>query len=283
MKNTFRRFLSRVFPSRNLYTVQKSRSETKAPRFSIIVLTFNNLEYTRLCLGSVFQKTDDSDFEVIVVDNASSDGTVDYLEDLKSHHDNLKLIPNPSNLGFAAGNNQGAATSTGDYLVFLNNDTIVTPGWLYRLYEHLANNPKAGMVGPVTNAIGNEAKIDVDYVDLNDIDEFAIKRAKYFDGESFKIKVLALYCCMISRELYTRIGGLDERYQIGMFEDDDLAMKISAAGYHCLCAEDVFIHHFHGASFKNLSELENQRIFHENRKKYEEKWGEPWEPHRHRT
>jgi GT2 family glycosyltransferase/glycosyltransferase involved in cell wall biosynthesis len=253
------------------------------PKISIIILTFNNLSFTKLCLESIISNTEYPNYELIIVDNASSDGTLEYISEFMSGKNNVSLLANKENLGFAAGNNLGAKLSSGEYLVFLNNDTIVTPGWLYRLYLHLIKNPSAGMVGPVTNAIGNEAKIEIDYSNLEDINIFAARRAQIFPLESFKINVLALYCCMISRGLFEQIGGLDERYKIGMFEDDDLARKVEQAGYNLLCAEDVYIHHFHGATFKLLSDQENQRIFFENKLKFENKWGIQWQMHKHKS
>ena len=259
-----------------------SKFLSEFPKISIIVVTYNNLAYTKLCLESIIENTEYPNFEVIIVDNGSTDATPEYLDSLQECRFEIRVIKNTNNRGFAPANNQGFEASTGRYIVFLNNDTIVTPGWLFRLYRHLINNPSAGMVGPVTNNIGNEAMVEVDYSDLIDINRYAVQRSAQFDGISFEIRVLALFCSMISRRLFQNIGGLDERYQIGMFEDDDLAIKISKAGLNCICAEDVFIHHFHGVSFKQLSDEENQRIFHENRKRFEEKWGISWQIHRTR-
>jgi GT2 family glycosyltransferase len=253
---------------------------------SIIVLTYNNQELTKLCLDSIYSYSQYPSFELIVVDNASNDGTPEYLKNFANQHQNVRLILNSDNKGFAAGNNQAAQIATGKFLVFLNNDTVVSQGWLWGLYQHLARDPKIGMVGPVTNNIANEARVQVDYTytdhtDLNikDVIMEGHQRAARYFHEAFEIKTLALYCAMISADLYKKLDGLDERYRVGMFEDGDLAMKIKQAGYKLVCARDVFIHHFSGASFFKLGD-EYYRIFEENKKKFEEKWGIEWQQHR---
>ena len=91
---------------------------------SIVILTHNNLEYTRQCLESIFAKTEYSEYEIVIVDNASDDDTPEYLEEIKSEKDNIQIIHNKQNVGFAKGNNQGVKASKGEYLVFLNNDTV---------------------------------------------------------------------------------------------------------------------------------------------------------------
>jgi GT2 family glycosyltransferase/glycosyltransferase involved in cell wall biosynthesis len=250
---------------------------------SIIVLTYNNLHLTKLCVDSIFRNTIWPNFELIIVDNASKDATRDYLEKLAKQHENVKLILNDHNEGFAGGNNQGIRLATGEYIVPLNNDTIVTHGWLARLIRHLESDAKIGLVGPVTNSIGNEAKIEVEYSCIEEMEAFSERQARQNEGKTFEIKMLALFCAVTRRKLFYEIGLLDERYEVGMFEDDDLASRLKKAGYRLLCCEDVFIHHFHGAAFNQLSEDKYKSLFKANRNKFEAKWGVKWEPHEGRT
>jgi GT2 family glycosyltransferase/glycosyltransferase involved in cell wall biosynthesis len=252
-----------------------------AGKASIIILTYNGLDYTRGCLESIYQKTNGPDFEVIIVDNASQDETPAYLEAFAREHPNCKVILNDKNEGFARGNNIGAAAATGEYLVFLNNDTIVTLGWLEGLIRYLAD-PQVGIVGPVTNSAGNQARILVDYEDINDIDEFARQRSRDFAGQSFEIPALAFFCAAMRHSAFLDIGPLDERFGLGMFEDDDYALRLQQKGYQLLCAEDVFVHHWGGGSFLKMKEYEYWRLFRENRQKFEQKWERQWQPHLHR-
>jgi GT2 family glycosyltransferase len=248
--------------------------ETEA---SIVVLTFNNLELTRGCLESVFARTGDPVYEVIIVDNASQDGTVQFLHEIGAAHPNVKLILNAQNQGFARGNNQGAKVAEGDYLVFLNNDTVVTQGWLSGLIQHL-QDPQVGMVGPVTNTSGNETRIQVDYTGLEGMELFAGRYQKLHAGQAFEIKMLPLQCVAMRRQVFEEIGPLDERFGTGTFEDDDYALRLKQKGYRILCAEDVFIHHWGSASFSRLPRLEYLALFSENWTRFEQKWGIKWYP-----
>ena len=248
---------------------------------SVIIVTFNNLKYTKLCIESIYGKTAYPNFELIIVDNASSDGTPDYLNSLNEQYHNVKIVLNNENLGFAIANNIGIRKSKGEYIIFLNNDTIVTRGWISGLIKYL-KTPEIGMVGPVTNSIGNEAKINVDYKDLYRMDLFAESYTAKNRGVFFEIPVLALFCAALRRETIGRVGLLDEQFSVGMFEDDDYAVRIKRAGLKIICTEDVFIHHFGRASFSKLQLAEYNKIFDENKKKYEWKWGIKWVPHRYR-
>lgn len=251
------------------------------PKTSLVILTYNNLRYTKQCLDSIHSKTAYPNFEVIIVDNASTDGTVDFLHDYAASHPHVRLVCNAENLGFSAGNNQGIAASQGEYIVFLNNDTLVTQGWLSGLMSHL-RDPAVGAVGPVTNSSGNESKIAVDYSDISGLDDFARRYTRAHDGQAFEIRMLALYCMLVRRSVVAEVGPLDESFGVGMYEDDDFSLRIRQKGYRILCAEDVYIHHWGSASFSKLDEEHYQRLHLENRQKFEEKWGTEWQPHRWR-
>ncbi|MEP7271138.1 MAG: glycosyltransferase [Acidobacteriota bacterium] len=249
------------------------------PIASIIIVTYNNLELNRLCLQSLFTNTDWPHVEVIVVDNGSTDGSAEYLGEAKDRYHHLKVIFNSQNRGFAAANNQGLAEASGQYLVLLNNDTAVPRGWLSALIRHLARDRTIGIIGPVTNEIGNEAKVAVEYSNLADMPGWAGRYMRQHDGEVFEIPTLAMFCLAMPREVFEKVGRLDERFGIGMFEDDDYARRVSAMGYQIRCARDSFVHHVGGASFKKLAGDEYFKLFDRNRRLFEEKWGELWHPH----
>lgn len=250
-----------------------------APKVSILILTFNNIIISKICLHSIYCNTTYPNFEVIVVDNASTDETPVWLKTYSKTHPNLKVILNSDNLGFAGGNNQAAREASGEYLIFLNNDTVVTQGWIERLLAQFRSDPEIGLIGPVTNATGNEALIPTRYTTPAEMEAFAQDRSIAMFMRSFDIRMLAFYCVMARKDQYENMGGLDERYAVGMFEDDDLAVRYHQQGLRVVCAEDVFIHHFQRASFGKIETEKYQKIFEENRKKYEEKWGRPWEPY----
>jgi GT2 family glycosyltransferase len=251
-------------------------------RASLVFVTFNNYLFTRMCLESVLFNTTGLNYEVVIVDNASTDDTREYLKLLEQSHANLRIILNETNRGFAPAVNQGLSAAKGECLVILNNDTIVTPGWLPRLLAHL-EDASIGMAGPVTNRTGNEAQIEVTYETYGDLVAFSRKHAAAHADERFDIPVLTMFCAAMRREVYDTVGPLDERFEIGFFEDDDYSMRVRAGGYRIVCAEDTFIHHFSGASFGMLAALGKYGdLFHANRRRWEEKWQRQWTPHKHR-
>ncbi|CAN7403100.1 glycosyltransferase [Pseudomonas brassicacearum] len=250
-------------------------------KVSIVLVTYNNLNLTIQCVNSILRNTTWPNYQLIVVDNGSEDGTGDYLERLRQEVPTAKVILNPDNRGFAAANNQGLREADGDILLLLNNDTVVPDGWLDPLVRHL-RDPSIGLVGPVTNAVGNEAKIEVSYTDIQQMQDFSDCYTKAHKGQSFDISMLAMFCVAFRRGILEEVGYLDEAFSIGMFEDDDYSRRVQAAGYRTVCAEDAFIHHYGQASFRKLiASGEYQALWDKNQAYFESKWG-AWQAHVHR-
>lgn len=253
------------------------------PRISVVVVTHNGLPYTSMCLSTLLRAGWRAGDELIVVDNASTDGTPAYLADLARRNPCARVLPLDRNLGFAAANNRGLAAATGDILVLLNNDTLVPRGWRAGLCRSL-DDPAVGLVGPVTNRTCNEAQIDAPYRTYAEFEAFAAARSGEHAGERSELPMLAMFCLALRRDAWERIGPLDEQFETGMFEDDDYSRRARAAGYRIACAEDVFVHHFGQASLGELCVSgEYDRVLEANRRRFEAKWGEPWKPHGRRV
>lgn len=258
--------------------MRHAESHDYDPIISVVVVTYNNLEFTRACLHSIETHSNYENIEIIVVDNASSDGSREYLNKWRDLGSNRKIILNDTNKGFAAANNQGLSISSGEYLVMLNNDTYVTPGWIRTLYQHLKYDHTIGLIGPVTNNIGNEAKINIQYKNIDQMLKVSKEYTRKRLGETFQLHTVAFFCVMMRRDIYKRVGPLDEAFGMGFFEDDDYCRRIEEAGFLIVCAEDVFIHHHLSASFLKLDKDARKSLFIQNKLKYEKKWGQ-WKPH----
>ena len=252
------------------------------PLVSILIPTYNNAAFVDPCLDSIARRTAYPRYEVLVVDNASDDDSVARLKAHAEKDSRVRVFPQSDNLGFSGALNLAASEAAGDFLLFLNVDTIVTAGWLHRLLEALRSNPDLGAVIPVTNWAANEARINVPYRNRRQMDEFARSLARGMKGRITEMDVAPLFCTLMSREVWSEIGEFDPSFAVGMFEDDDYARRIRNSGRRIASAEDSFVHHFGRASFGELPKEEYRRVFEANRRRYEEKWGEPWKPHQAR-
>jgi GT2 family glycosyltransferase len=252
------------------------------PRVSVVVVTWGGHALTRACIESLRAESWPN-VEVIVVDNASTDATVPYLERVAAEDPRIRLILNSTNRGFAAANNAGARIATGEIIVLLNNDTVVPPGLLGRLTRRLIRDPGIGVLCPTTNFAGNEAKVDPDYSDISGLPAAAARRARDHAGSAFPIEVAAMYCIAMRREVLAAVGPLDEAYGVGMFEDDDFSLRVRQAGFSVLCAEDAYVHHVGQGSFRKLSPSQYQELWDRNKAYFEKKWGVTWRPHQPRA
>ena len=194
----------------------------------------------------------------------------------------MTVVPSAQNLGFAGGNNLAISHAHGQYFILLNIDTIVTPGWVGRLLNHIQNDPLIGLICPVTNFAGNEAKINIEYSNYQEMIRFSQVVAQLNHGLTTNIAVAPLFCALISKQLWNSIGELDTRYEIGMFEDDDYSIRVWEAHCRVVVAEDCFVHHFGQGSFSKLSGESYNLIFSRNKARYEAKWNKPWTAHQPR-
>ncbi len=218
-----------------------------APRFSVIIPVFNKFEFTARCLLSLAELVQKEPFEIIVVDDGSSDQTKPTLSGLSG----LRFHRNPANLGFVDSCNVGARMATGEYLVFLNNDTLVTPGWIEALEQTFHAREDCGLVGSMLiypdmtlqeaggmvfrdGSASNRGKGR----DIGDPEFNYLRPVDYCSGASI----------MIRAELFKQIGAFDTRYRPAYYEDTDLAFAVRRAGFQVYYQPASKVIHFEGVT-----------------------------------
>jgi GT2 family glycosyltransferase len=247
------------------------------PIASIIVLSYNGLEETtRPCLESIVKNTSNEAYELIIVDNASTDGTVEYLKSFAASHVNTKLHLNTVNKGYAGGNNDGLRLANGRYIVLLNNDTLVPEGWLDSLLQLFEVQPQIGLVGPITNSAGNEQRIELNGLTEFNYEEISAGYIKRQEGVWFTTKKLGFFCVAMRAEVPKQIGLLDEGFGLGMFEDDDYCVRAEKAGFQIAVTEACFVYHKGSMSFKKLDTEKYVSLFNKNRDYFFDKYNVTW-------
>ncbi|MES5954431.1 glycosyltransferase [Bacillus fungorum] len=235
---------------------------------SIIILTHNQLKYTKECIDSIRKYTDQQEYELIVVDNASTDGTVQWLQ----QQQDILIIENAENMGFPKGCNQGIREAKGENILLLNNDVVVTKNWLKNLLNCLYAEKDTAAVGPVTNSASYYSAIPTFYTNIQEMQEFASgfnqsNREKWEE----RMKLIG-FCMLIKKTVLDEIGLLDERFTPGNYEDDDISLRIYEKGYKLFLCKDTFIHHYGSTSWKE-DNINFSIVLNKNSKKFYEKWG----------
>ncbi|MDB5106392.1 MAG: hypothetical protein JWP91_4081 [Fibrobacteres bacterium] len=234
---------------------------------SIVILGFNQVEYTKKCIESIRKYTRQK-YELILVDNGSKDGTEAYFRSIPG----AKVIRNPENLGVSKGWNQGMRIADGEYILILNNDIIVGPDWLENMVRLAESDPSIGLVGPRSNYIaGPQVVADVPYKAEGDIQPFIRKWQEEHSLAAAEFGFIKGFCHLIPRRVFAKVGFYDERFGKGNFEDDDYCLRVRYHGFRALFAHDVFIHHYGSVSF-NQESVDWRALMIENQKKYEQKW-----------
>lgn len=241
------------------------------PKYSIVTIASNGIQLTSKCIESIFNCTED--FEIIVIDNNSTDGTSGYLQsNAEAHPDKIKIIESKKNLTFAENNNLAIPLCEGSYIIFLNNDTVVTPHWLERMEAHFHNVPVSniGCVGPVSSMSNG-----IQMVGEQDPEQW---HANY-RGRWKHTGIIYGWCMMFKREVIDKIGGFDERFE-NSYEDNDLCLRTQLAGYNLIVAYDTYIYHLGQGTLRQTlkSSEEYAKKGEENRERYFDKYWDPEKP-----
>ncbi len=244
---------------------------------SIIVLNWNNLPYLRRCVESIFAYTRPP-FELIILDNGSTDGSRHYLNELVRKHRNVKVVLNERNIGAPAGLNRGLAVADGNFFVFLDSDTVVTEGWLDRLLRWMEIDPTIGMVGPCSNFASGQ-QISVKYRNLKEMHQFAQEWCERNIGTGYEMPALISFCVLMRRSVIDAIGGMDARFGLIMHEDIDYSLRALVAGFRFWLALDAFVHHYGNRTSERLGV---EKMMDEAWPHFTQKWNLPPEAEKYR-
>lgn len=247
---------------------------SERPLCSLVIPVFNKVEYTQQCLEKLREGTPESLYEVIFVDNASTDATAAFLAGLTGR---VKVITNPENRGFVDACNQGAAVAEGRNLVFLNNDTAPLPGWLEALVATVEGDPAVGAAG--ARLVYPDGRLqEAGGLVFRDGSGWNFGRFGDPLDPAFNVPAEVDYCSgaalMVRRELFERLGGFDRRYAPAYYEDTDLCFGLRSLGYKVMYCPTSTVIHFEGITAGTDLTSGFKRYQAINREKFVAKWAE---------
>jgi hypothetical protein len=210
------------------------------PRASIIIVNYNSCAYLQPCLESVLQASGDD--EVILVDNHLADGSASLVQE---HFPMVRLLQSPTNLGFAGGCNYGAAYATGDYLAFLNPDTVVEPEWLDALLDALVGDASIGLATSQILLLHDRQRIntagnDVHYTGLTLCRDMGKRRHQHVEPQ--EVGAISGAAFVMRSDVFAHLGGFDEGFFTYM-EDTDLSWRARLAGYRSVYVPASIVYH----------------------------------------
>ncbi len=249
------------------------------PDVSIIIPVFNNYEYTALCLESIAQSKTKRSFEIIIVNDASTDNTFTMLKKISGVH----VINKKINSGFINSCNEGASNTKGRLLLFLNNDTWVVPGWLDALADTIDNVENAGLVG--SKLVYPDGRLqEAGGIIWNDASGWNFGRLQDPSRPDLNYLRDVDYCSgasiMISKSLFEKINGFDLRYSPAYFEDTDLAFSVRKIGLRVLFQPTSEVIHFEGITSGRDIKKGVKSFQEKNLHKFKDKWSESLSDHR---
>lgn len=249
--------------------------------YSIIILTHNKAAYTRQCLESIL-RGDCSRVEVIVVDNGSTDDTRALLAEMTGRFAAgggcLRVILNERNVGCSTGRNMGLAAATGEYIVFLDNDTIIPdPAWLDKMAAVLGQHERARLVGPKICYPFPPYRIQCAGVGISRTGRVQFRgRGELPDDPRFArtepVQALISACMMFDAALPREIGGLDEAFNPIEYEDLDFCYRARARGYQAIYTPDPVVYHWESITSEGTPALPNKYLIIKHGLLFKERW-----------
>lgn len=235
-------------------------TERNSGKIGVVIPLYNQLDYTRQCLESLF-RTGPPDGRYVVVDNASSDGTADYLRQQKD----LIVITNSENRGCAAAWNQGVLRADSEWTMILNNDIVLTTGWWQALIE-AAERWELDIISPAMR----EGPLNYDIGQYSQDFTGAMR-------DTIRSGVACGACFMVHRKVFETIGLFDENFRIGQFEDTDFFRRAISGGFRLGVVGCAFLHHFGSVTQDSVRSSWVQKPYaSENRAYYNKKWKLGW-------
>lgn len=237
---------------------RRQHGEITYDAVSVIVPVLNNLDWTKQCLESAFPNSGNKEFEFIVIDNGSTDGTAEYLEEFAKTHPQLSVVKNEKNIGVAPAWNQGIKLAKYDYVCIINNDIkILTSDWLFEMQKVLKANPKIYWTSPRTCYS----------LDLKKISYKPSHYEQLIYGSSLDEYVVAC-CFMCPKKIFEEIGFFDEKFEVKYYEDLDFIARILSLGNKVKMCHSCLIYHGVGKTSRITTGGENNENY------YQSKWGD---------
>lgn len=241
---------------------------------SVIVLGYNRFrETTERCLASLAEDPDFGSWDVVLVDNGSDANNCDAFVQAQIRYQAVRLLRLEQNAGFPGGMNAGLRGVHGDPIFLVSSDVLIPSGTIGRLLAALDSHSRAGLISPVTNAAGNEQRI---LIELQQPESVALEQGRVFaeagEGECVSAYRLDFCCVGLRRKVYETIGGFDETFSPGYYEDFDYSLMAREVGFELLVAENAFVYHEGGGTFGKVS-AENQTLIARNKQRFLDKHG----------
>lgn len=247
------------------------------PKYSIIVVTWNAVEHVVRCIDSVLKNS--KDYELIVVDNGSTDGTAGYLQGMKDTGKIHKLILNQENKNFGPANNQGLAVAEqGTIVVLINSDTVVTSGWLEKMNHCLEHKENIAIVGCMTNSSNGRQMVSGVHSNYHDLEHNAAAWAQKNFRKYFEVGIIYGWCMMISQKFLSGEKMLfDDRF-VNSYEDNDLCLRARLRGMRLFIDQGTYIFHAGQGSFQKGWGKDFIKNYMKNGWENQDKFFEKWQP-----